>query len=119
MLLPDADETAAHLVASRIRTVAALAMCPAGRSVTLSIGLRTWTRDPPNREVMLRQADLLMYEAKRSGGDGVRTGQDGYPWHGLRMSGAHDLAQSSPSHPASSDDVVVPGVGRADVMRRD
>jgi PleD family two-component response regulator len=41
--------------------------------VTFSIGLATFHPPPPEVEVLLREADRLLYEAKRSGKDSIRS----------------------------------------------
>lgn len=57
---------------ARLRRELAAAMRRSGWPVTLSVGLSTFGPPPPDVETLLREADGLLYEAKRSGKDKVR-----------------------------------------------
>lgn len=68
VLLDDADETVASAVAERIVSAVPHQIRLAGRSLfpSISVGLAT-AKPGTTTEELLREADLAMYEAKRSG----------------------------------------------------
>jgi eukaryotic-like serine/threonine-protein kinase len=81
VLLPDADITAGHELAERLRRAigekpVATRSGPLG--VTVSIGLSLWTPDDPDVATVLARADRALYEAKRDGRNrtAVSTGED-------------------------------------------
>ena len=67
MILPEADEEQAHVIAERIR-----ASFEAKRfdRLTLSVGLMEYRVGSTSRS-FIRFADAMMYDAKRSGGNRV------------------------------------------------
>lgn len=72
ILLPEAAEDKAIIVAERLRQIVAQNCCDweSGHiKVTLSIGLAALTPDDQEFESLLRRADDALYEAKRSGRD--------------------------------------------------
>jgi diguanylate cyclase (GGDEF)-like protein len=74
VLLPHTSDAEARVVAERLRVAAQRDLRENGIPVALSVGVAT--ADGPPRlsfEQLWAAADAAMYEAKRSGGDGVRT----------------------------------------------
>ncbi|MCX6373573.1 MAG: diguanylate cyclase [Actinobacteria bacterium] len=63
---------AALPLAERLRAASSSPAVPAEARITCSIGLVTFARAPDDTEELLTRADALMYQAKASGGDGVR-----------------------------------------------
>jgi diguanylate cyclase (GGDEF)-like protein len=72
LLMPEIGPGQAREAAARLRRELTSAMRRFGWPVTFSIGLATFRPPPPEVEVLLREADGLLYEAKRSGKDGIR-----------------------------------------------
>jgi len=72
LVIPEADETAAHATLERVREGVAEAARAAGTPVTLSIGATCFRTVPETDDAMLRSVDDLMYEVKRTGKNGVR-----------------------------------------------
>jgi diguanylate cyclase (GGDEF)-like protein len=71
LLMPEIGPEQAREAAARLRRELTGAMQRFGWPVTFSIGLATFRPPPPEVEVLLREADALLYEAKRSGKDQV------------------------------------------------
>lgn len=71
MIIPEADEAAAHTTLERVRASVAAATAADGAPLTLSIGAICF-RTLPDDDAMLRAVDDLMYEVKRSGKNAVR-----------------------------------------------
>lgn len=103
VLMADCDGKAAGLAVSRIRVAVATATRKLHRSVTFSIGVGTWTKDPPEIDAMLSCSDGLMYAAKREGKDRVRVQRDAQLWHDSRMRHDHGSPPRSASHPGRRD----------------
>ena len=81
VLLPEADDKEAALVAERIRaTVASYPMTlqeiEEGLEITVSIGVATFPRDGTTEQELLVQADEAMYTSKRLGRNQVRTAEE-------------------------------------------
>ena len=72
LLMPEIGPEQAREAASRLRRELAGAMQRSGWPITFSIGLATFRPPLPELEVLLREADGLLYEAKRSGKDSIR-----------------------------------------------
>jgi len=75
VLAPGQDETRAHELGQRILAELAAPTVVAGRVATIraSVGIAMRRADQQqSAAAMLRNADIAMYEAKRSGGNGVR-----------------------------------------------
>jgi diguanylate cyclase (GGDEF)-like protein len=79
LLLVDADGATADALIQRLRAALSTAMNEAGWIVSFSIGAVTFVAPPRSIDDMLNYADQLMYEAKRSGKDGVRLEVAGVP----------------------------------------
>lgn len=72
MIIPEADEAAAHATLERVReSVTTNTAAAGGAPLTLSIGAICF-RTLPDDDAMLRAVDDLMYEVKRSGKNAVR-----------------------------------------------
>lgn len=71
VLMPEADKTAARALAARMRELVRAVKTPDGRGVHFSIGVATYATPPGTVDEMLREADRLMYRAKREGKDRV------------------------------------------------
>jgi diguanylate cyclase (GGDEF)-like protein len=67
VLLPETDEAAARVVVSRVRASLGALAARKGWRVTFSIGVVTWTSPPRTVDMMIRQADDMMYEVKNTG----------------------------------------------------
>ncbi len=79
LLLVDADGVTAGALVDRLRAALGAATLREGWTVSFSIGAATFMLPPRSVDEMLRRADQLMYDAKRSGKDGVKlevVGQD-------------------------------------------
>lgn len=76
VLLPRTSAAEARLIAERLREAAQDGLAAGGTTAALSVGVAT-TDGPPalSFEQLWAAADAAMYEAKRSGGDGVRAAQ--------------------------------------------
>jgi diguanylate cyclase (GGDEF)-like protein len=72
LLLVDTDGTTAETLLARLRAALEVAMRARGWDVSFSIGGATFLTPPRSVDEMLGRADQLMYEAKRSGKNGVR-----------------------------------------------
>ena len=72
LLLVDTDGPAADMLVERFRAALATAMAENGWTVSFSIGAATFVTPPRSVDEMLRHADQLMYDAKRSGKNGAR-----------------------------------------------
>jgi diguanylate cyclase (GGDEF)-like protein len=67
MLLPEAGEGAARLALEKVHAALTAGVRGSKPEVGFSIGAATFTLPPTSLSVALRQADRLMYSAKRSG----------------------------------------------------
>jgi len=68
LLLPETDESAAEIVAERLRkSIEDNIHVIAGEPVTISIGIAGAALSMPAFEIMLKRADEALYEAKRTG----------------------------------------------------
>jgi diguanylate cyclase (GGDEF)-like protein len=72
VLLPEIDGPGAAALASRLRGRLHDALAARGLGVTFSMGVVTFLAPPGSVDEMIRRADDLMYEVKRSGKDGWR-----------------------------------------------
>lgn len=68
VILPEADEEIAILIAERIRCSF---LAKQFERLTLSIGVATYQKDP-TAQTFIRAADVMMYEAKRAGGNQIK-----------------------------------------------
>jgi diguanylate cyclase (GGDEF)-like protein len=73
ILLPDADEHSAIGVLERLREKLLDAMISNGWPVTFSIGIVTYHRPPGSVIDMIRDTDAVMYEAKNTGKDSIKS----------------------------------------------
>jgi diguanylate cyclase (GGDEF)-like protein len=69
VLLPESDELVADAVCTKLRETLTFA---AEYPVTFSLGMVTYYSQPTDAEEVVRNADLAMYEAKKSGKNGSR-----------------------------------------------
>lgn len=67
LLLPDTDQDEAAAVTRRIQHE--LDAADADNQVSITVGLVTWRSPPENLEELFVEADALMYDAKRRGGE--------------------------------------------------
>lgn len=67
LLLPNLDGEHARLVFQKVERAVQLGLAELQSPITLSAGVVTFMSAPENVDDMLRQADVLMYEAKNSG----------------------------------------------------
>jgi len=74
LLMPEIRPEQAREAAARLRRELDLAMQASRWPVTFSMGLATFRPPPAEVEALLREADGLMYAAKRSGKDSIRHG---------------------------------------------
>ena len=72
LLLVDTDGPAAKVLLQRLRAALLETMARNGWRITFSIGAATFAAPPLSLDEMLRHADQLMYDAKRSGKDAAR-----------------------------------------------
>ena len=72
VFLPGTDMAGATVAMDKLRSRLAGARWPGGMPVTCSIGCITFATPPASVDELLAQADQLMYEAKRMGGDRCR-----------------------------------------------
>ena len=87
LLLPETDERGAVMVAERIvRDLADNSEVP----VTLSIGVTCLDRSTPTVEHLFDEADLALYEAKRSGRDAIAVRGSGMPSRSRTGPAGHD-----------------------------
>jgi diguanylate cyclase (GGDEF)-like protein len=80
VLLPTTSADEARLIAERLRASAQAELAAGGTVAALSVGVAT-TDGPPalDFDQLWAAADAAMYEAKRSGGDGVRIAPGAQP----------------------------------------
>ena len=71
LILPDTDEQAALKAIQRLRSVVNRRTHARSPYISVSVGVVTFRRDPPEAADALRAADALMYVAKRAGGNRV------------------------------------------------
>ncbi len=71
--LPETDQEAAQRVLEDMRREVADALPERCRDVTLSVGIVTFAVPPEDVEVLLREADRMLYEAKNAGKNVLRT----------------------------------------------
>jgi diguanylate cyclase (GGDEF)-like protein len=72
VLLPETHPDGARVAVEKIQQHLAAAVAAAGQRVTFSAAAITYAEGPVSLEGMLRQADAVMFEAKRSGGNAIR-----------------------------------------------
>jgi len=72
VLLPDTGGEAADLALEKGRQEALAGVREGGWAASLSMGAVSWSGGEVDIEELLRQADVLMYEMKEAGKDGVR-----------------------------------------------
>jgi diguanylate cyclase (GGDEF)-like protein len=73
VLMPETDQPAVRHVTRRLREDLKRVRLPDGASIPCSIGVATLRAAPESVAELIRQADELMYRAKRRGGDRVET----------------------------------------------
>ena len=71
LILPDTDEQRALQAIQRLRAVVNRRTVERIPYISVSVGVVTFRRDPPEASDALRAADSLMYVAKRAGGNRV------------------------------------------------
>ncbi len=71
LILPDTDEQEALKAIQRLRSVVNRRTHDRSPYISVSVGVVTFRRDPPEAGDALRAADALMYVAKRAGGNRV------------------------------------------------
>jgi diguanylate cyclase (GGDEF)-like protein len=71
LLLPEADESAAHVVIDKIHAATKSSMNAKGWHVTISAGSLTCLDSRRGAEELIKMADDLMYQAKAQGKDGA------------------------------------------------
>lgn len=67
MLLPDATEEQAFLLAERIRTCIEGSICPTGQKITLSLGIASYPNEVLSIQRLFKNADDALYQAKHNG----------------------------------------------------
>jgi diguanylate cyclase (GGDEF)-like protein len=67
ILLPETDAESAAVVMAKVQTYLDSAMQQRKWPVSFSVGVVTFTTPPESVEEMVKRADELMYEVKRSG----------------------------------------------------
>lgn len=72
VLLPETDGDSAKVLVSKLREHLLDAMQNQGWPVTFSVGVLTCVSPPANVDEMIRLADVLMYEAKKTGKNAIR-----------------------------------------------
>jgi diguanylate cyclase (GGDEF)-like protein/PAS domain S-box-containing protein len=75
IVLPEADQSAARNLVSRLLDHLSTAMQSAGWPITFSLGVVTFTSPPPSSFIAIRQADNLMFEVKNAGRNACRYAQ--------------------------------------------
>jgi len=75
VLLPGTDAAGADVAMAKLRARLDAARWPGAVRVTCSIGCVTFVSPPTTVDELIAEADLLMYEAKRHGGDQCRHGE--------------------------------------------
>lgn len=74
LLMPETDDASAFSVMTRdINRVIPPLLSGIYSSVTLSVGILTCLKNPPDLREMMAQADQLMYEAKKEGKNRIKT----------------------------------------------
>lgn len=76
VLLPETDQAAARTALANLKTNLSQAMREKAWPVTFSIGALTCLNPPATVEVLLKQADDLMYRVKNEGKDAIRFALD-------------------------------------------
>jgi len=71
ILFPELDPTSLHSAVRKIQAEIRLATLRFGRPVTVSMGALCCTNPPTSMDEMLHRADVLMYQAKAAGKNGV------------------------------------------------
>lgn len=71
LLLPNMNAEAASVYVEKLRKRLLAAMAEKGWPVTFSIGVASYKVAPQDFDMLIKQADALMYEVKRSGRDRV------------------------------------------------
>lgn len=74
ILLPETGQEQAISIIPKLREKLIAVMREQGWPATFSFGIATFLRAPKNFDEMLRQADMLMYQAKNEGKDTIRSG---------------------------------------------
>ncbi len=77
ILLPETPAPAARLVLDKLRRVLLDLMRAYEWPVTFSIGAVTFTEQPDTLDIVIREADRLMYTAKRNGKNQIATAEMG------------------------------------------
>ncbi len=72
ILLPETDSHAGEKICEKLREILTAGLQSMGWPLTCSMGLVTADGDAQDYQVMLREADRLMYEVKREGKKGFR-----------------------------------------------
>jgi diguanylate cyclase (GGDEF)-like protein len=67
ILLPDATEEQAYLLAERIRTCIEGMDCPTGKRITLSLGIASYPNEVLSIQRLFKNADDALYQAKHNG----------------------------------------------------
>ena len=105
LLLPDTDEAAAVKAIQRLRSVINRRTHDRSPYISVSVGVATFRRDPPEAADALRAADALMYVAKRAGGN--RVAGRVLAWDSAPLSDfglVFDIADPEPSWHAGDED---------------
>ncbi len=71
VVLPETDSGGAQIALERTRNALAIAMKEHGWPITMSAGAVVFSKNPPELDDALRQADALMYSVKSGGRDAV------------------------------------------------
>ena len=72
VLLPETDRDAAEAALGKLRSQAQEAASRGGTKVTASVGSVSFAKPPDEVEVLVREADTVMYAVKANGKDAVR-----------------------------------------------
>lgn len=72
VLLAETDAAGAQVAVRRVQELLSREMAKSGRSITFSVGAATFAAGPRTVEEALREADSLMYSAKKSGKNTAR-----------------------------------------------
>lgn len=72
ILLPETDRDSAKVLVSKLREQLLDAMQSQGWPVTFSVGVLTCISSPANVDELIRAADAIMYEAKKTGKNAIR-----------------------------------------------
>lgn len=106
LLMPDTDEQAAITAIQRLRLVINRRTHERSPYISVSVGVATFRRDPPEASDALRAADALMYVAKRAGGN--RVAGRVLAWDAAPLSEfglVFDIAESATLRPIGDDEV--------------